>query len=77
MAARGIFRAATSRTSPSTAADWPRYQFWRTEYGFTSDDLRDLDAFAEAAGAAVRRFEPFRQFLTGAFDDRIYEDDEE
>ncbi len=56
------------------AADWLRYKFWLTEYGFTPDDLRDLDAFAEAAGAAVRRFEPFRQFLMGAFDDRIYDE---
>ena len=56
------------------AADWLRYKFWLTEYSFTSDDLRDLDVFAEAAGAAVRRFEPFRQFLMGAFDDRIYDE---
>lgn len=56
------------------AADWLRYKFWLTEYSFTSDDLRDLDAFAEAAGAAVRRSEPFRQFLMGAFDDRIYDE---
>ena len=56
------------------AADWLRYKFWLTEYSFTSDDLRDLDVFAEAAGAAVRRSEPFRQFLMGAFDDRIYDE---
>ena len=56
------------------AADWLRYKFWLTEYSFTSDDLRDLDVFAEAAGAAVRRFEPFRQFLMGAFNDRIYDE---
>ncbi len=57
------------------AAEWLKYKFWLTEYLFTPDDLRDLDTFAEAAGAAVRRFEPFRQFLMAAFDDRIYEDE--
>ena len=57
------------------AADWLKYKFWLTEYSFTERDLTDLDTFAEAAGAAVRRFEPLRQFLMAAFDDRIYEDE--
>ncbi len=54
------------------AAEWLKYKFCLTEYSFTPDDLRNLDAFAEAAGNAVRRFEPLRQFLMGAFDDKIY-----
>ncbi len=59
------------------AADWLRYKFWLTEYKFTESDLVDLDSFAEAAGAAVRRFEPFRQFLMAAFDDKVYSDEVE
>ncbi len=57
------------------AAEWLKYKFWLTEYSFTPDDLRDLDTFAEAAGLAVQRFEPFRQFLMGAFDDRVSADE--
>lgn len=57
------------------AADWLKYKFYLTEYSFTRDDLRDLDSFAEAAGAAVRSFEPLRQFLMAAFDDRALEEE--
>lgn len=57
------------------AADWLRYKFWLTEYSFTNDDLCDLDSFSDAAGAAVRRFEPFRQFLMAAFDDRVCDEE--
>ena len=57
------------------AAEWLKYKFYLTEYSFTPDDLHDLDTFAEAAGRAVRRFEPLRQFLMGAFDDKVYSDE--
>lgn len=55
------------------AADWLKYKFWLTEYSFSPDELRDLDAFADAAGRAVSRFEPFRQYLMGAFNDAAEE----
>lgn len=55
------------------AAHWLKYKFYLTEYSFTQDDMRDLDCFAEAAGAAVERFEPLRQYLMGAFDGRVYD----
>ena len=49
------------------AAKWLKYKYMLTEYAFKPSELASLDAFSDAAGAAVARFEPFRKYLTAAY----------
>ena len=59
------------------AGEWLKYKYYLVEYNFTKEDMRSFDTFCEAAAKAVRKFEPFRRFLSEAFTGSVPDFDEE
>ena len=61
-------RVPAGFTADHPAADCLKYKVWLVEYAFTPEDLTDFNTFASAASTAIRRFEPLRKYLSGAFE---------
>lgn len=59
------------------AGEWLKHKYYLVQYDFSSEDLESFDSFCDAAAKAVRRFEPFRRFLSEAFTGSVPEFDED
>ena len=59
------------------AGEWLKHKYYLVEYNFTPEDMKDFETFCDAAAKAVRRFEPFRKFLSEAFTGSVPDFDEE
>ena len=50
------------------AISWLRYKYITVRYEFTPEEIVDEGALLDAAGQAIRRFEPLREYLSGAYE---------
>ena len=57
------------------AAEWMKHKYYVTEYVFTPEECESFESFTEACAKVIRRFEPFRLYLMGAF--QLDADDDE
>lgn len=59
------------------AGEWLKHKCYLVEYNFKPEEMQSFETFCEAAAKAVRRFEPFRKFLSEAFTGSIPDFDED
>lgn len=57
------------------AAEWMKHKFYVTEYEFVSEECESFESFTNAAAKVIRRFEPLRLYLTGAFEHETTEEE--
>ena len=58
------------------AADWLRHKTFFAQYDYKKREMSSFNAFLNATGRVVKRFEPLRLYFSAAFEDAPYDDED-